>query len=284
MAKVVVCEDDPVVRASVTTVCEHAGLEVVAETDRGGDAAELVRRFGVDVLVLDLSLKDDSGEHTIEALNAAGTRTAIVVFTAYAADTSNLLRLGVREVVEKPDFERLGDVLERIGSAVDDVKPSEERRIASRPIADTPPIWRSPSGVSSHNDLHHSLPGVEEGDSVLAVTVVGLETLRADVGHLLVADCRLAVASFLRQQLRIQDLLHEAPEVDGFVAIIRGGDARAAGAVWSRLMAALRSSSLPGEVKGAASRVDSLGAPDAVARTIGALQSANESSPSFVSV
>jgi hypothetical protein len=47
---------------------------------------------------------------------------------------------------------------------------------------------------------------------------------------------------------------------------------------------ALRGSSLPGEVKGAASRVDSLGAADAVARAIGALQAASVGSPAFVSV
>ena len=45
----------------------------------------------------------------------------------------------------------------------------------------------------------------------------------------------------------------------GFVALIRGGDARAAGAVWSRLTAGVSRASLPGEIKGAASRVDTIG-------------------------
>jgi hypothetical protein len=54
--------------------------------------------------------------------------------------------------------------------------------------------------------------------------------------------------------------------------------------VWSRLTAALRSSSLPGEVKGAASRVDARGVDDAVARTLGALYDAAVGMPAFVSV
>jgi CheY-like chemotaxis protein len=284
MATAVVCDDDPVARAAITVSCEEAGLEVVAETDNGSDAGELIQRFGVDVLVLDLSLGDGSGERTVESLNAEGTGVSIVVFTAYASDPWRLLRLGVREVVEKPDFDLLQAVLARLASNIDTSEPVEERRVASRAVTEAPRMWRSPAGVSPHHDITHSVLGMEVGDAVLAIAIVGLEALETDVGPLLTADCRLAVAGTLRDELRVQDLLHEAPEVDGFVALLRGGDARAAGAVWSRLATALRSSSLPGEVKGAASRVDAMGATDAVARAIAALQSAAVGSPAFVSV
>ena len=92
------------------------------------------------------------------------------------------------------------------------------------------------------------------------------------------------VCGVLRDELRVQDLLHEAPEVQGFVALVRGGDARAAGAVWSRLTAGVVRANLPGEIKGAASRVDAGGAKDAVSRAIGALHGAALGSASFVSV
>jgi two-component system, chemotaxis family, chemotaxis protein CheY len=284
MARVVVCDDDTLARGAITTVCEEAGLEVVAETDSGGHAAEMVRRFGVDVLVLDLSLNDGSGERTLETLAAQDTTAEVVVFTAYATDTAHLRRIGAREVVEKPDFELLGEVLARLATSVDTSALIDDRRIASREVAAAPKPWRSPAGVSSHHELAHALPEVQEGDSVVVVTIVGLEELEADVGPLLTADCRLAVAACLRDQLRIQDLLHEAPEVAGFIALVRGGDARAAGAVWSRLMTALRSSTCPGEVRGAASRVDALGTSSAVARAIGALQGVCVASPLFVIV
>jgi CheY-like chemotaxis protein len=284
MAKVVVCDDDALVRATVTSLCEQAGLEVVAETDRGGDAFEMVRRFGVEILVLDLSLLDGSGERTIASLNAENIPVEIVVFTAFVSDAVELVRIGAREVVEKPDFERLGEVLARLGAADEEAEPVQDRRTSSRPVDAPPKVWRSPAGVSSYKDLPKALAGLEAGDCVIAVTVVGLEALEAEVGPLLTADCRLAVAASLRDQLRIQDLLHEAPDVSGFIALLRGGDARAAGAVWSRLIADVRGSSLPGEVKGAASRVDSLGANDAMARALGALQGATVDSPPFLSV
>ena len=284
MARVVVCDDDSVVRGAITAVCEDAGLEVVAETDHGGDAAEMVRRFGVDIVVLDLSLTDGSGERTIATLRADGSNAEVVVFSAFASDAPRLLSMGAREVVEKPDLELLGEILARLAGSIDAMVQQHERRVATRVVASAPSIWRSPAGVCSHHDLPHSLLDVEVGDAVLALTVVGLEALEGDVGPLLAADCRMAVARTLRAELRVQDLLHDAPEVAGFVTLLRGGDARSAGAVWSRFTAALRTSSLPGEVKGAASRVDSRGADDAVARALGGLRAAAVSMPAFVSV
>ncbi|MFL6205658.1 MAG: response regulator [Acidimicrobiales bacterium] len=284
MARVVVCDDDAVVRASITTLCEDAGLQVVAETDNGGDAAEMVRRFGVDVLVLDLSLADGTGERTLELLDADGAGPAVVVFTSFADDAGRLLRKGAREVIEKPDFELLGDVLSRMGTSVDAATArSEERRLASRQVPTAAQAWRSPSGVSSRPDLAHSLSELEVGDSIVAVTLVGLEQVEANAGPLLAADCRLAVAAALRSHLRIQDLLHEAPEVAGFIALLRGGDARAMTAMWSRLSTALGTWAY-GELRGAATRVDAMGANDGVARVIGALQSASPSSATFLAV
>jgi CheY-like chemotaxis protein len=282
VATVVVCDDDKVARAAISAVCEEAGLHVVAETDRGSDAVELMRRFGVDLLVLDLSLSDGSGEVSLAALGQEGLGAAVVVFSAYAGDPTRLLRLGAREVIEKPDFDRLGSVLADLGSDRQPAAP-DDRRIASHPVEPAPAVWRSPAGVSSHNDLAQSMLTLEIGDAVVAVTVVGLEALAADVGSLLADDCRLAVAGTLRDELRVQDLLHEAPEIDGFVALLRGGDARSAGAVWSRLSSALRGSGIPGEIRGAGSRVDAVGGRDAVARAIGALQGATLANPAFVS-
>ena len=198
MATVVVCDDDPVVRASITVSCEDAGLEVVAETDNGADAAELVRRFGVDVLVLDLSLGDGSGERALENLQEEQSRVAVVVFTAYAADPWRLLRLGAREVIEKPDFELLRTSSPASAPRSTPTAATDDRRMATRDVGEAPRMWRSPAGVSAHHDLTHSLLGLEVGDAVLAITIVGLEALEADVGPLLAADCRLAVAGTLR--------------------------------------------------------------------------------------
>jgi two-component system chemotaxis response regulator CheY len=285
MATVVVCDDDAVVRAAITAVCEDLGLEVVAETDSGLDAAEMVRRFGVDLLVLDLSLSDGSGERTLTALREAGSEAAVLVFSAYASDPSRLIHLGAREVIEKPDFDLLTTVLKDMGASLAETnRHLEDRRAPGRALDHDHRMWRSPSGVSSHRDIAQSLPTIVTGDAVIAFTIVGLDALAADVGPLLTADCRLAVARIAREQLRVQDLLHEAPEIDGFVALLRGGDARASAAVWSRIAPLVLNAGLSGDLKGAARRVGAPGAKDAVARAIGALHGATTGSPTFLSV
>jgi len=281
----VVCDDDPALRGVISELCNDAGIEVVAETNSGGDAVTLIRRFGIDVLVLDVSLVDGSGERALEILQDEGLHPAVVIFTDYAADTLRT-SLGVREVVHKPDVVALAEALLRLGASLEAGQSDqrEERRLASRPIEEAPAMWRSPSGVSPTQDLSHSYLTLEPGDAALVVRVLGLEALEADVGPFLVQDCRLSVARLLRHELRVQDLLHQAPGVEGFVALLRGGDARAATAVWSRLTATWRRERLAGELHGADARVDSLGGADAVARAVGALQALNLGGPSFVSV
>ena len=186
----------------------------------------MVRRFGVDVLVIDVALSDGSGEHTLATLEADGSSAAVVVFTAYAPDRAKLRRLGVQQVVDKPDLGLLRDVLAAVGTTLADAPVQADRRAASREVEQSPKLWRSPAGISSYQDLTHSLLRMDTGDAVLAITVVGLDGIETDVGPLLAADCRLAIAGILRDELRVQDLVHEAPEVHGFVALIRGGDAR----------------------------------------------------------
>ena len=284
MATAVVCDDDEGLRAVISALCEEQGIEVVAETDSAGDAAELVRRFDIDLLVLDLSLKESSGTATLHHLYDAGLHPTIVVFSAYANDAASLRALGATEVVEKPDLERLAEVLAEIVGGARGAAPTDDRRTASRAVHDPPTLWRSPSGVSATQDLTHSTQTLEVGDAVLGVALVGLDALEGDVGPVLIADCRLAVGRDLRTTLRVQDLLHEAPDHAGFIALLRGGDARSADAVWARLTRSVRSAELPGQLRGVGARVDALGAADAVARVAGALQGVQANSAAFQSV
>jgi CheY-like chemotaxis protein len=285
MASVVVCDDDSVLRGTISDLCEAAGLRVVAETDRGSDAIELVRRFGVDILVLDLSLQDGSGERALEQLREVTPHPIIVVFTAYADNAAPLIAMGAREVIEKPDLERLAAVLEVLASAgaADAADDAEERRRTSRPVAPPPELWRSPSGVCSAGDLRHTLREVEEGDAVLVVAVLGLANLEQDAGATLAADCRLHVARLLRETLRTQDVLHDQPDVDGFTALLRGGDGRAAAAVWQRVVALAAAAGVPGELVAATARVDREGPRDAVHRAVAAVRAAGPGVRSLLS-
>lgn len=272
MVTVVVCDDDAFLRQNVSQLCEDAGLTVVAETDSGHDAVELVRRFGVDVLLLDLALTDGSGERALEALRDAEAHPVVIVLTAYAEDPDRLARLGAREVIEKPDFTRLEAVLAHLASAARSAGPSagvEERRRTTRQVDPPRPLWRSPSGISSSHDLATTLRDAVEGDAILLIATRGLDEIERDSGLTLATDCRLASAALLRQTLRVQDVVHEVPGVGGFVGVLRGGDATAAESAWNRLITAVTAAGVPGHLCGAHTRVDERGGPAALARVMG---------------
>lgn len=277
MATVVVCDDDAVLRRNLSDLCEETGLKVVAETDNSTDAVELVRRFGVDIVVLDLALPDGSGERALETFREVQPGPIVIVFTAYAEDPDHLIRLGAREVIEKPDFARLEAVLSHLAvapaSTGPDASDGRDRRRTSRAVEPPSPFWRSPSGVSSSHDLVQSLQSALAGDALLLIVPQGLAGLEG-VGPTLIADCRLVSARLLRDTLRVQDVVHEVPEVDGFVALLRGGDASAAEAAWSRLVALHDGARAPGHLTGAHTRVDDAGGHAAMARATAAIHAA----------
>ncbi len=283
MPTAVVCEDDAVLRRTLTAICEQIGFRVVAEVDSGADAVELTRRFGVDLLLLDLGLPDGiSGQETLGALQDLSPYPSVVVFTAYAPNPEEILRLGAQEVVEKPNLDQLIVVLERMVNQPDlhrtaRHEPGDERRREFRPVGPPPELWRSPSGVSSDADLVHTLAATEPGDTVIVIAVGGLELVDAAIGPMLAADNRLAVARALRQTLRVQDVVHDLEKFDGFVAVLRGGDHTAAAAVWARLLERTSIDGMHGHLSGAYASVTELGGRDALVRAVAAVQASPQS-------
>jgi CheY-like chemotaxis protein len=251
----VICDDDAVLRSVVADLAQEAGLEVVAETDQGADVLNLVRRFGIDVVVLDLSLGIMSGNQVLAALREEGLAPLIIVFSAYAADDPELRALGARWVVDKPDLDRLEGALKEAAAAAGDERrlretagtvgeaaqpDAVERRFASRRTEDIGPAWRSPSGIEPASELEERLATCVPGDAILAVTVADPVTVRERAGDVLAADCVLEVARVLRLTVRVQDIVLDEPTCHGFLVLLRGGDHRAADAAWNRYLMVTR--------------------------------------------
>ena len=148
MTNVVICDDDRVTRAALTAMCEDLGLDVVAETDQWNASLDLVLRFEVDLLILDLSLVDGSGERVLKGLVDLAGAPQVIIFSSYAEDFRRLKQLGASEVIEKPDFNGLALALQRLiaaDAAKEAVDKPTSRRVASRDTAPLPQLWRSPS-------------------------------------------------------------------------------------------------------------------------------------------
>lgn len=100
--RVLVAEDDPAVRAAITTYLEHYGFDVDAH-DNGVSAHRAFMLRTPDVLVLDRMLPGMSGDELSRVVRDAGP-TPILMLTALAAvdDRVEGLELGVDDYLTKP--------------------------------------------------------------------------------------------------------------------------------------------------------------------------------------
>ena len=108
--RVLVAEDDLLVRTWVSKVLAHEGMTVI-EAENGAVASELLDASPVDVLITDLWMPEMNGVELIEYLNAMGPRTRdghrvpeVIVLSAHltGASTHKLRDLGVFGTLTKP--------------------------------------------------------------------------------------------------------------------------------------------------------------------------------------
>jgi two-component system, NarL family, response regulator EvgA len=77
MHTVLIVDDHPVIRLAVRVLLEKHGLQVVAETDNGVDAIQLVREHEPDVVILDIGIPKLDGLTVISRIKSLELRTQV---------------------------------------------------------------------------------------------------------------------------------------------------------------------------------------------------------------
>ena len=119
--RVLICDDDPDVRALYRIACEMAGATVEEASD-GNEAIDVAVRFDPEIVVLDLNMPHRDGISAIRDLQESLSLDAkIYVVSAYlTVDRVKLaLHLRATECFEKPAF------LSRVGQLIADARNSE---------------------------------------------------------------------------------------------------------------------------------------------------------------
>ena len=84
--RVVVADDHPIVLAGLVGILSSdRGIRIVGQAEDGQQAVELIRKGGVDVLLLDLAMPGRAGLSLLRQLLDEGTDLRVIVFTAYDA-------------------------------------------------------------------------------------------------------------------------------------------------------------------------------------------------------
>jgi two-component system nitrate/nitrite response regulator NarL len=117
VARVLIADDDPIVRQAVRSVLEVSrGFQVVGEAEDGKMAAELVGETNPDILLLDLLMPNLPGLEALRAITTAGTevRTILLCSAISAKQVLEALQLGARGVVLKKRVAELLPALDAV--------------------------------------------------------------------------------------------------------------------------------------------------------------------------
>jgi response regulator NasT len=81
--RVVIAEDEAIIRLDLKETLEEEGYEVVGETGRGDEAVDLVRQLSPDVAILDIKMPGMDGLQAAKAISDA-RQAAVLVLTAFS--------------------------------------------------------------------------------------------------------------------------------------------------------------------------------------------------------
>ncbi|PRX96038.1 response regulator [Allonocardiopsis opalescens] len=150
MTRVVVVDDQTLVRHGIRSLLALADIEVVGEADDGRAALEVVAATEPDVILLDLRMPRYDGIWTLGRLRERGTEIPVLVLTTFDDDTLLLdaLRAGARGYLLKDvTLEQLTRAVRTLAEGGTLIAPSITdrllRAIRSGPSpagADAPPV------------------------------------------------------------------------------------------------------------------------------------------------
>jgi two-component system response regulator MprA len=120
--KLLLVDDDPAVRESLTNVLIGEGYEVVPVAN-GIEATEMAASQPVDLVLLDLNLPKRNGWDTFESLTRQNPRLPVIIITARPNQLFAALAAGVGALMEKPlDFPKLLQTIRNLLAEPDDAR------------------------------------------------------------------------------------------------------------------------------------------------------------------
>lgn len=104
MIRVAIVDDHAIVRAGLRQYLEeHIDIKVAGEAATGREAQELVRKGGIDVMLMDLSMPDQSGIDVLGAIKARAPEVGILILSGYPEEhyATSLLKQGASGYLNK---------------------------------------------------------------------------------------------------------------------------------------------------------------------------------------
>jgi response regulator NasT len=116
MTRVVIADDESIIRLDLKELLEDAGYEVVGEAADGAEAIELIRQLQPDLALVDIKMPQVDGLTVAEEVSQTGTK--VVILTAFSQrDLIETARdAGVTAYLVKPF--RASEILPKLAAIV----------------------------------------------------------------------------------------------------------------------------------------------------------------------
>lgn len=82
--RVVIAEDEAIIRLDLKEILRDEGYDVVGETSRGDEAVELVRSNQPDLAILDIKMPGSDGLEAARAIQEMDLKVAVLILTAFS--------------------------------------------------------------------------------------------------------------------------------------------------------------------------------------------------------
>jgi DNA-binding NarL/FixJ family response regulator len=149
--RVVIADDQGIVRGGLRMILEAAGMEVVGEAADGRQAIDLVARVRPDVVLMDIRMPGVDGITATQQITRDRPMVKVLILTTYGADeyVYDALRAGAAGFLLKMDSPpRLVDAVRVVAAGEALLAPEITRRLIDRYVSGVPPTRVQPPGLT----------------------------------------------------------------------------------------------------------------------------------------
>jgi len=114
--KIIIIDDDNLVRLSLEKILSSEGFEIVASGDDGSVALSLYKQHKPDVVLMDIRMKDVNGIEAAKNILDYDNQAKILLLTTFEDDDyiMEALKIGVKGYLLKQDYESLTPAIKAI--------------------------------------------------------------------------------------------------------------------------------------------------------------------------
>ena len=190
--RVVVADDQDLIRSGLEMVLASRGCEVVGLAANGREAVDVVHRTRPDVVLMDIRMPVLDGIAATEELTSAGVSTRVLVLTTYDLDSYvyRALRAGAAGFLLKatpPD--RLVEGIRTVAAGESLLAPSLTRRLIEEHVRRPPPAAGVPGPLRVLTDREREVCTLIarglSNDAICAELVLSEATVKTHVNRIL---------------------------------------------------------------------------------------------------